>query len=409
MAEREPAGRWRILTVLAVAELLGMAVWFAGNVVAPELKIRWALSAGEIGWLTSSVQLGFVVGTLAAAILNLADLVPSRWYFATAAVLAAGANGLLLVAPGYRGALATRFLTGLCLAGVYPPAMKMASTWFTKSRGLAIGAIVGALTIGKATPYLVEASDDASIALVIATTSIGALVAAFLVAVTYRDGPYAFPKRPFSWSLVGVVVRHRELRLVTAGYLGHMWELYCFWTWVAAFLTASLTASLGPSATALARGRVGIAAFAAIAIGAIGCVWGGRAADRYGRERVVAWALAVSGGCAVLVGLGFGRSWWVLMPIVLVWGVAVIADSAQFSALVTEVAPPHAVGTALTLQTSVGFLLTMVTIQLMPRVAALISWRWAFSVLAVGPVFGIAAIRRLAAVRQGGQVVPKTI
>ena len=409
MAEREPAGRWRILTVLAVAELLGMAVWFAGNVVAPELKIRWALSAGEIGWLTSSVQLGFVVGTLAAAILNLADLVPSRWYFATAAVLAAGANALLLVAPGYRGALATRFLTGLCLAGVYPPAMKMASTWFTKSRGLAIGAIVGALTIGKATPYLVEASDDASIALVIATTSIGALVAAFLVAVTYRDGPYAFPKRPFSWSLVGVVVRHRELRLVTAGYLGHMWELYCFWTWVAVFLTASLTASLGPNATALPRGRVGSAAFAAIAIGAIGCVWGGRAADRYGRERVVAWALAVSGGCAVLVGLGFGRSWWVLMPIVLVWGVAVIADSAQFSALVTEVAPPHAVGTALTLQTSVGFLLTMVTIQLMPRVAALISWRWAFSVLAVGPVFGIAAIRRLAAVRQGGQVVPKTI
>ena len=378
-----------MLALLSAAELLGMSPWFAASAVAPELTRMWSLSPSEAGWLTSAVQLGFVAGTLTAAILNLADVWSSRWYFAGSAMLAAIANALLPASGDFAAALPLRFLTGFFLAGVYPPAMKMAATWFRSARGLAIGAIVGALTVGKASPYLVEAVGGATLGQAVGSTSAAAVAAAILIAVGYRDGPHAFPQRPFSWRLAGTVAKVRELRLVTGGYLGHMWELYAYWTWLAAFLAAG---GVGP-ATAVA--------FAGIAIGLVGCLWGGWAADRLGRERVVIWALAASGTCAILAGLLHDRGVWLLAPLVLVWGVAVIADSAQFSALVTEVVPSHAVGTALTLQTSLGFLLTMVSIQMVPVAVAAWGWQWAFPLLAAGPSLGIIAMRRLQALRRG--------
>lgn len=397
--DRAP-GRWRMLALIALAELLGMAVWFAATAVAPELRERWGLSPAQSGWLTSVVQLGFVAGTLGAAALNIADLFPSRSYFAVCAVLAAGANGALLVGGGYGPALVLRFLTGFFLAGVYPPAMKMASTWFRSGRGLAIGTVVGALTAGKALPYLIDAIGGVRMAPVVLGTSAAALAAAALVAVGYRDGPFAFPRRPFSWRLAGEVARLRDLRLVTAGYLGHMWELYCFWAWIAAFLAASAAARAAAGHPVPAAGTVTLLAFLVIACGGIACVVGGGIADRVGRERLVMGALAVSGGCALVVGFAFGKSFWLLVPIAAVWGMSVIADSAQFSALVTELAPPHAVGTALTLQTSLGFLLTTVTIQMVPHMVGWVGWQWAFPALALGPLAGIAAIGRLARLRR---------
>ncbi len=389
-----------MLALIALAELLGMAVWFAGTAVAPELGERWALSPAEQGWLTSAVQLGFVAGTLGAAALNIADLFPSRPYFAACAVLAAGAKAALLAAGGYGAALVLRFLTGFFLAGVYPPAMKMASTWFRTGRGLAIGTVVGALTVGKALPYLIDAVGGVRMSSVVLGTSAAAVVAAALVAVGYRDGPFAFPRRAFSWRLAGEVARHRELRLVTAGYLGHMWELYCFWAWIATFLAASAAARVAAGFGAPDGGTLTLLAFLIIAGGGIACVAGGSIADRIGRERLVVRALTVSGGCALVIGLTYGRSFWLLVPIAVVWGMSVIADSAQFSALVTELAPAHAVGTALTLQTSLGFLLTTVTIQMVPHVVAWVGWQWAFAALALGPVAGIAAIGRLSRLRR---------
>ncbi len=372
-----------------------MSVWFAGSAVAPALRAVWHLSGSQAAWLTSSVQLGFVVGTFGAAVLNLPDLLPSRWYFATAALLASIANALLLSVSGYSAALVTRFAVGLFLAGVYPPAMKMAATWFQAERGLAIGTVVGALTIGKAGPYLLDALGGAAVHNVVVSTSTAALFAATIVALWYRDGPFAFPKRPFSWQLVRTVLSIPRMRFVTGGYLGHMWELYSFWAWISAFMMASASAEASTGAPPVPLGTVKVLAFIAIAIGSVGCIWGGRASDRYGRARVVTWALMVSGSCALLVGVAFGRSLWLLVPIVLVWGVAVVADSAQFSAMVTESVPAHTVGTALTLQTSLGFLLTTVTIQMVPPVVDLIGWRWAFSMLAIGPALGIASIRGL--------------
>jgi MFS family permease len=398
VSDRHPS-RWRMLALLATAELLGMSLWFAGSAVAPQLAVRWSLGRAETAWLTTVVQLGFVGGTATAAFLNLADVLPSRRYFAIAALLGAMSNALLVVSGGFATALVLRFATGFCLAGVYPPAMKMASTWFRARRGLAIGTVVGALTVGKATPYLVHALPNAGPAAVILAASGCAGLAAALVAGLYHDGPYPFPPRPFSWSLVRTVFGLREWRLATGGYLGHMFELYSFWTWIPIFIGASVAAN-GTAATTSTNTVVSLIAFGTIAIGGFGCVWGGLAADSRGRERLVILAMALSGTCALLIPLAFGHTLFLLAPLAWAWGFFVIADSAQFSALVTEAVPSHAVGTALTIQTSLGFLLTMVSIQLIPPLVAIVGWRWVFPVLAMGPVFGIAAIRRLVAFKR---------
>jgi hypothetical protein len=267
--------------------------------------------------------------------------------------------------------------------------MKMISTWYESARGFAIGVVVGALTLGKATPYLVHLFAGDALAPVIVAASAGAVLAALIVLVAYRDGPFAFARRPFAWSLAADVVRERRWRLSTAGYLGHMWELYAFWTWVSVFVAAAAARSGHGEATAT------LVAYFAIGIGAVGAVWGGLVADRIGHARLVTIALAASGSCALLAALLIGESFLAFAVITVVWGFFVIADSAQFSTLVTRAVPAHAVGTALTLQTSLGFLLTMASIQLAGAVAARTGWPAAMAMLALGPVFGIAAVKAL--------------
>jgi MFS family permease len=384
----------RILFLLCLAEPLGMSPWFAASAVAPQLAARWSLDAGGTAALTSAVQFGFVAGTALIAVLNLADVIAARALFAGCALLAALANASLLLAPDFGSALTARFVLGACLAGVYPPAMKMVATWFKERRGLAIGALVGALAIGKAGPYLVRALGGATLESVVGITTASALLASLLVALFYREGPFPFPRRAFHWGLVGEVVRHRETRIAVGGYLGHMWELYAMWTWLPAFLAASLAASAAPGLAAAeqASAAAGWFAFGALAAGGVGCVWGGWAAARIGYARVVTLSMAASGACALLIGFLFGAPPWLVASVAWTWGFFVVADSAQFSSMVTEVAPPHAVGTALTLQTSLGFLLTMATIQLVPVLAESAGWRWAFPVLALGPLAGIAVI-----------------
>lgn len=382
-----------MLAVLSLSQFLGMSAWFTASAAGPALAAEWALSAQEVGWLSTSVQLGFVAGTALAAVLNLADIFPARRYFAISACVAALANAALLVAPDVRVALALRFLTGAMLAGVYPPAMKMTATWFASHRGLAIGTVVGALTAGKATPYLVRALGGIDLTALVVTSSSATLTAALLIAALYREGPHAFARRPFQWSLVATVFRHAPTRSAIGGYCGHMLELYAVWAWIPAYLGAS-------AAQGNRVADVDLAAFVAIASGALGCIVGGAVADRTGRAEWTIAALAGSGLCCLLSAAVFGSAWPLVVAFVSVWGFLIVADSAQFSAIVTEVAPSHAVGTALTIQTSVGFALTGLTIQGVALAAEIVGWQWAFVSLALGPALGIAAVKPLVRARR---------
>jgi MFS family permease len=395
----EPAGRWWMLAILAVSQLLGMSLWFTASATATQLAALWELDATSAAGLTAAVQIGFVAGTATAAVLNLADLVSARVYFATSAVLAAAANAALIITPSAEAALLSRLLTGFFLAGVYPPAMKMAATWFRHGRGMAIGVVVGALTIGKAMPYLVSAFAILDYRFVTLSASAGALAAAAMVASAYRDGPFAFPRRRLEWRLVWFIAKHRETRLAIGGYLGHMWELYAMWAALSLFFLHFFVGKGHPATDAALL--AGLITFAAISAGGVGSVLAGLWADRFGRENVAAAAMAVSGVCALTLGWLGAAPAALVVTLALVWGFAVVADSAQFSALVTEVAPPHAVGTALTLQTSLGFLLTAGTIWLTFAVQQAFGWGVAFSLLAVGPAVGIWQMLRLKKVRIG--------
>lgn len=389
--------RWGQLALVSVALLLGMSAWFAATAVGGDFQARWTLEPGQVAWLTTVVQVGFVVGTALAAVLNLADIWPSGRYFAASAFLAAGANAALLHAPSLGAALGLRFLTGLFLAGVYPPAMKMMATWFRSARGLAIGTVVGALTVGKAAPYLLKGLEGSAAAdPVILGTSAGGLAAGVLILAAYRDGPYQFQRRPFEWSRVGRILRHRPTMLATGGYLGHMWELYAGWLLVTPFFAAALAAR----SAADPAGPAALWGFAVIAAGGGGAVAAGILADRWGRERVANGAMALSGLGSLTLGWLVGAPLWIVGPLALVWGATIVADSAQFSAVVTEVAPRDAVGTALTLQTMLGFALTGVSMQLGVAVVERAGWGAGLSLLALGPVAGIASMRRLAALRR---------
>ncbi|NND84042.1 MAG: MFS transporter [Acidimicrobiia bacterium] len=373
------------LARIAVAQLLVLGLWFSASAVAPQLQATWDLTDSGVAWLTMAVQIGFVVGALGSAVLALADTRSARVLFFWSALLGATANLGLLVAGSAGPAIGLRFATGVALAGVYPSGMKVMAGWFTRGRGMALGVLVGALTLGSASPHLLRGLGLEWEAVVI-TSSVVAVLGAFLMRTT-TDGPHQAAPRPFEWRLAGSVLRIAGWRRSTAGYLGHMWELYAMWTWVAAWIAASagVAAVTYPNASALA--------FGTIAIGGLGAWLAGLAADRFGRPLVAGAAMAVSGSIALASPLLFGAHPAIVTAVLLLWGFSVIADSAQFSALATETTPPDLIGTALTLQTALGFLLTLASIRLVPLIADAASWQWAFPVLAVGPALGVWAMR----------------
>ena len=359
--------------------------------MAPQLETVWGLSAGETAGLTLAVQIGFVIGAVLSAATGLADAIPSRRLFVGAALVGAAANaGLLLVDASTIGlALGLRLITGMALAAVYPSGLKAMAGWFRSDRGMALGVLVGALTVGSAAPHLIRGA-GADWQEVVAWASLLAILGAWVMGIMVADGPHETGRQGFSFGLVRRAFADRGVRLSTYGYLGHMWELYAMWTWTAAFLAAS-AADVGAG-----DGWVPTATFSIIAIGGIGSWLAGRLADRYGRTRVAGGAMVVSGSCAALSPLVFGTSPVVAVTVFLVWGASVVADSAQFSAMVTETASPDLRGTALTMQTAAGFLLTLVTIRGVPLLADALTWRWAFPLLALGPLAGVVAMRRLA-------------
>jgi len=389
-AAHATTAKWRVLSLLALSQFLSMSIWFSASSVVPQLTRAWSLGPGGQAWLTLSVQAGFVAGGLLSAVLNLPDRMALPSMLAASALCGALANGLIpLLDPGLAGALALRFMTGFFLAGVYPPGMKMVATWCRADRGLGIGILVGAISLGKAAPHLVSVLfGEVSWRAVLAVTSSLAVAGALLALLFLRPGPYHAAGSPFEWRFVGRVLAHRPTRLANYGYLGHMWELYAMWAWAPFFLMASFEAGGG-------SGQAGrLAGFFAIALGAAGSVAAGVLADRMGRTLVAGASLAVSGLCCLGAGFLFGVP-AALVVLCLVWGFAVVADSAQFSAAVSELTDPRYVGTALTVQTALGFLITMPAIWLVPQVVERFGWEWVFVVLAPGPALGILAMLRL--------------
>lgn len=384
-------GKWSILLLLSLAVLLVMGVWFSASAVLPSLTKAWGLGDSGRAWLTMSVQAGFVAGSLVSVLLNLADRVPARQLFTISAFLAALSTAAIAAfVDSLPPALVLRFLTGMCMVGVYPVGMKIMATWTKADRGLGIGLLTGAIAIGTASPHLINAlgpRQDWRLLLFLAAgiAALGGLVAWLFI----REGPYSFPTPRFNWRYAAVIVRTRELRLANLGYLGHMWELFAMWAWIGAFLLASFQSShLEPVWASLVT-------FAVVAAGGPGSLLAGKLADRLGRTAITISSLLISGGCALLVGFLFGGSPLLLTGICLAWGFTVVADSAQFSAAISELCQREYTGTALTLQTSLGFLLTMITIRLIPTLEGLFGWQWAFAFLALGPAAGIWAMAAL--------------
>jgi MFS family permease len=381
----------RMLALVAVAEFLGMTLWFSATAAAPAIAREFSITGSGMAWLTMAVQAGFVAGTLVSASLSLADIWSPRRLFTTGCLFGAIANAAIPFSSSSAAIVALRFATGVSLAWVYPPGMKIAAGWFLHRRGTALGILVGALTVGSAFPHLLAGiAAEMPWRTLIWISSGLALAGGGIVAAAVADGPHVAASAPFDVHAIRHVLQHRGVRLATLGYLGHMWELYAMWTWIAAFAGAWLSARIPDPG-----GGASLVAFLAIASGAIGCVIAGVWADRWGKAQVAGAAMLLSGACAAAAGLGFGAPTPLLLLLATVWGFAVVADSAQFSALVAEHSPRTHVGTALTLQTCAGFLLTMASMRLVPAIAERGGWRWAFLVLVPGPLAGAVAMRRL--------------
>lgn len=382
----------RSIALLLIAQVAAMSLWFVSAAILPDMMAEAAISSARQALLSSGVQAGFVVGALASAIFGLADRYDPRRVFAISALAAALINAsLILSPPGSAAAIAARFATGAFLAGVYPVGMKIAVGWGQKDRGFLVGALVGALTLGSALPHLIALGGGSDWRVTVAIASVASALAGLLVLAT-RLGPHHARAARFDPHTITAAWTNRRVRLAYAGYLGHMWELYAMWAWIGVAAAASYAAHL-PEQQAATFAK--LTAFVAIAGGGLICATTGRIADRIGKAQVAKWAMIVSGAAAIAAALSFGGPVWLFFAVVVIWGLAIIPDSAQFSALVADAAPPDQAGSLMTLQTALGFALTILTVQATPALAAALGWPAIFAIMAIGPAFGVVAMHRL--------------
>jgi MFS family permease len=389
--------KWRTVLLLSLAVLLAMGLWFSASAITPTLTDIWDLSSGQVAWLSMAVTVGFVAGALLSALTNISDIYQPRLVFALCAFFGAAATALITVSGGFGVAVFLRFLTGFALAGVYPVGMKIMATWMKEDRGLGLGILTGALVIGTASPHLIRALggiENWQFVLYMAASlaALGGVIALWIG----KLGPYRGAAAKFRWRHIGEVLGDRGMRLANFGYLGHMWELFSMLTWISLFLLASFQESGHDTIWGLSvETAASLMTFLVIAASGPSSLIAGWLADRLGRTRVTIASLVVSGGCCLVIGFFFGLSPWLVFLVALVWGFAIAPDSGQYSTAVSELSDAKYTGTALTLQTGMGFLLTLITVRLVPSLVDSIGWQWSFAFLALGPVFGIWAMRQL--------------
>ncbi len=387
------SGRSLSIFLIIVCQIAAMALWFSASAAVPSLLDAGQLSTDAAAALTSAVQIGFVAGTFTSAGFGLADRFDSRVLFSAAALLGALFNGALLLSGfDHPAAPVLRFATGVCMAGVYPVGMKLAAGWSTGNMGLLMGALVGAVTLGSAMPHLFYAFVSIGWHIPVALAS-GCAIAAAAAIHFVALGPKHAKSMTFRWADLQALLKNKPILLAQGGYLGHMWELYAMWAWLGSFFVWALPAS--GMEIELGHSSISLITFLVMATGAIGCLLAGLLADRIGRTLTTTGALLLSGGCALLIGFSVDAGPIAVIVIAAVWGMTVVADSAQFSAAIAELAEPRLIGTVLTLQTSLGFLLTACSIWLIAQISEMVGWRYAFIVLAIGPLLGALSMMTL--------------
>jgi MFS family permease len=391
-SESQSNSRSRALILVSLATFFSLSVWFSTNAISGALEVEKSINESSMAILTIAVQLGFVFGTLLIAVTNLSDLINARTLFAYAAVLAALANLLVIPFDSTPALIAARFATGAFLGGVYPPAMKVISGWYTKGRGFALGTMVGALTIGSGSPHLLTSVFSENWQAVIIGSSVLAISGGLILKFFVKDGPHEVRGAKFNPKYLIGAISQRGPRLALTGYLGHQWELYAMWAWIGSFMLYIV------GEKSLIGDRLDLASaltFLVFAVGAVASSYAGIWSEKIGRTAVTSIAMVISGGVAAFIGFLPPEMTVLIVILAMIWGASVIADSAQFSTAMTELSDPAYRGTMLTFQTGIGFALTAVSIWLLPIVKDSSGWGWAFAMLALGPVVGTAAMLRL--------------
>jgi hypothetical protein len=376
----------RILPVIVASQFAGTSLWFAGNAVLGDLQRDWGLAPEALGYVTSAVQLGFIAGTLVFALLAVADRISPRLVFLLCSLAGAAANlGALAEGAGFTSLLACRFATGFFLAGIYPVGMKIASGWYREGLGNALGFLVGALVLGTAFPHLLKGLGQSwPWQTVLQGVSLVAALGGAAMYLLVPDGPNLAKGARFDPRALATIFSSRRFRASAFGYFGHMWELYAFWAFVPVALAACAPGHSVP-----------FWSFAVIAAGALGCAGGGLVSLRAGSARVACVQLGASGVCCLVSPLLLLAPPAAVLAFLVIWGIVVVGDSPQFSALNAANAPRESVGTALTIGNCIGFAITIGSIQLLNALSGRIAVEYLFLLLAPGPALGLLAMRPL--------------
>lgn len=380
-----------LLALIVFSQFAGTALWFASNAILDNLTLAFNLPANALGYLTSAVQLGFISGTLLFAIYVIADRFPPSKVFMICAIIGALFNaGILFYNGGLWGLVGLRFMTGFCLAGIYPVGMKIASDWYQEGLGKALGYLVGALVLGTAFPHFLKYTiGTVDWKLVLILTSAAALLGGLSVGFLIPDGPHRKLGAQFKPQVVIDIFKFPEFRSAAFGYFGHMWELYAFWTFLPFFLLAW-------SNTQSDAFDISLWAFILISLGGLACILGGYWSLKKGSKKVAQWMLLTSGVCCILSPFIFLQGNFIFFLIFLgIWGFSVVGDSPQFSTLVAKHAPDAYRGSALTIVNCIGFALTIGSIQLLNYISLTFATEWLFLALLPGPILGLLAIKKV--------------